>query len=121
MLDPFQLYVYGPVPPDALAVSVTDDEPAAHHAVGALAEIFKEREDPVTLTMTRSLAVQPLKSVTVTVYGVVAPIPCTTGFAAEVEESPAAGDQLYVYGPVPPVAVKLPPIVVPIRLHEGMV
>jgi hypothetical protein len=37
------------------------------------------------------------------------------------EESPAAGAHKYVYGPVPPLAVGLPPILVPTKLHEGIV
>ena len=95
-LDPVHVYVYPPRPPVGFAVSVTDDVPDAHHAVGPLAVMVRDNEEPVTFTVTASLAVHPFLSVTVTVYGVVDPIPCTVGLDVSDEESPAAGAHKYV-------------------------
>jgi len=62
-----------------------------------------------TVTLVLSLAVHPLKSVTVTVY-VVLPLGEAVGLATAGSLKPSVGLQLYVYGGVPFVAVGLPPI-----------
>ena len=64
-----------------------------------------------TVTVAASVPSQPFASVTVTVYSVVA-AGDAVGFASVGSSRPAAGDQLYVYGGVPPEPVGLPPIAV---------
>ena len=68
--------------------------PAAHHVLFVFAVIFTANEEPVTVMMTKSLAVQPLASLTVTVYGVVEPMLFTIGFDESADERPAAGAHL---------------------------
>jgi len=66
---------------------------------------------------TDELEVHPFASVTNTVYVVSTPKPITVGFDTVVEDKSTAGDQLYVYAGVPPLAVGLPPICIPVGLQ----
>ena len=61
------------------------------------------------VTVIVSVSVFVLASVTVTIYVVVA-AGAAVGFAAVGSFNPVVGDQLYVYGEVPALAVGLPPI-----------
>jgi hypothetical protein len=97
-----QLYVYDPVPPLPVAVAVPVEPPLQSTGV-----IVAEAVSAVgCVTVTVATAVQPLASVIVQEYvcaerPVAFAVPCPP---------PGAGDQLYVYDPVPPlpVAVAVP-------------
>jgi hypothetical protein len=120
-LLPVQLYVYGLVPPLTLSVKFTVPPLPAHHSVLPLAVMLDVSVFGATVTITWSVAEQPLLSVTVTLYVWLAVMFTTFGFAVVVDDKPADGDHEYVYGLMPPLAVGLPPMPMPVVLHTGKV
>lgn len=89
-----QLYVYGAVPPDVVIVAVPFVPPEQLTVVALVAAVNAVG----CVIVAAAVPEQPRESVTVTVY-----VPACNPDA--VGDDPPEGDQLYAYGPAPPITV----------------